>query len=110
MVHHLDIAKGLVLLSEAMSHAMQATQDGQLIVKSSDKTWSTGGGSGKPLQYSCLKNFMNSMKRQKIWHQKTSPCRSEGVWYAVGEEQRKSSRKNEEAKKMLSSGYVQGWK
>ena len=62
MVHHLDIAKGLVLLSEAMSHAMQATQDGQVIVKNSDKTWSTGEGNGNPLQYSCLENSMGSMK------------------------------------------------
>ena len=36
-----------------------------LIVENSDKTWSTRGGNGKPLQYSCLDNPMNSMKRQK---------------------------------------------
>ena len=41
-----------------------ATQDGQVMVESSDKTWSTGEGNGKPLQYSCLENPMNSMKRQ----------------------------------------------
>ena len=35
------------------------------MVESSDKTWSTGEGNGKPLQYSCLENLMNSMKRQK---------------------------------------------
>ena len=35
------------------------------MVESSDKTWSTGEGNGKPLQYSCLENPMNSMKRQK---------------------------------------------
>ena len=34
-------------------------------MKSSDKTWSTGGGNGKPLQYSCRKKPMNSMKSQK---------------------------------------------
>ena len=28
-----------------------------------DKTWSIGEGNGKPLQYSCLKDSMNSMKR-----------------------------------------------
>ena len=36
-----------------------------VMVESSDKTWSTGEGNGKPLQYSCLENPMNSMKRQK---------------------------------------------
>ena len=49
-----------------MSHAMcGATQDGQVIVERSDKTWSTGEGNGKPLKRSCLENPMNSMKRQK---------------------------------------------
>ena len=43
----------------------RATQDGQVIVESSDKMWSTGEGNGKPLQYSCLENPMNGMKRQK---------------------------------------------
>ena len=37
----------------------------RFIVKSSDKTWSSGGGNGKPLQYSCSENLMNNMKRQK---------------------------------------------
>ena len=35
------------------------------MVESSDKMWSTGEGNGKPLQYSCLVNPMNSMKKQK---------------------------------------------
>ena len=43
----------------------RAIQDGWVTVESCDKTWSTGEGSGKPLQYSCLGNPMNSMKRQK---------------------------------------------
>ena len=43
----------------------RAAQDGQVMVESSDKMWSNGEGSGKPLQYSCLENPMNSMKRQK---------------------------------------------
>ena len=45
----------------------RATQDGQVIVKSPEKMWSTGGGDDNPLQYSCHKNPMNinSMKRQK---------------------------------------------
>ena len=42
-----------------------ATQDGRVMVERSDRMWSTGEGNGKPLQYSCLENLMNSMKRQK---------------------------------------------
>ena len=43
----------------------RAAQDGQVIAKSSDRTWSTGQGNGKPLQYSCHENPLNSMVRQK---------------------------------------------
>ena len=43
----------------------RATQDRQVMVESSDKTWSTGEANGKPLKYSFLENSMNSMKRQK---------------------------------------------
>ena len=43
----------------------RATQDRQVMVESSDKMWSTGEGNDKPLQYSCLENPINSMKRQK---------------------------------------------
>ena len=39
-------------------------QDRWVIVERSDRMWSTGEGNGKPLQYSCLENPMNSMKRQ----------------------------------------------
>ena len=42
-----------------------ATQDGRVLVERSDRMWSTGEGNGKPLQYSCLKNPMNSLKRQE---------------------------------------------
>ena len=42
-------------------------QDGRVIVESSDRTWSTGEWNGKPLQYSCLKNPMNSVKRPFWW-------------------------------------------
>ena len=53
-------------LSNSMkpSHACGATQDEQVMVERSDRMWSTGEGNGKPLQYSCLENPMNSMKRQ----------------------------------------------
>ena len=47
-----------------LSHAHGATQDGQVMVEQSDRMWSTGEGNGKPLQYSCLENPMNSRKRQ----------------------------------------------
>ena len=40
--------------------------DGWVMVESFDLTWSTGEGNGKPLQYSCLENPMNSMKRQNL--------------------------------------------
>ena len=53
-------------LSNSMkqSHACGATQDRQVIVERLDRMWSTEEGNGKPLQYSCLENPMNSMKRQ----------------------------------------------
>ena len=43
----------------------RATQDERVMVNSSDITWSTGEGNGKPFQYSSLENPMNSMQRQK---------------------------------------------
>ena len=47
------------------SYARGVTQDGRrVMVERSDRMWSTGEGNGKPLQYSCLENPMNSMKRQ----------------------------------------------
>ena len=42
----------------------RVTQDERVMVNSSDITWSTGEGNGKPLQYSSLENPMNNMKRQ----------------------------------------------
>ena len=57
--------------------------------------WSTGEGNGKPLQYSCLENPMNSMKRQKDRTLKGENSRSVGAQYATGEEWRNNSRKNE---------------
>ena len=73
-----------------------ATQHGQVIVKSSDKTWSTGEGNGKPLQYSCLENPMNSKKRQKDMILKNELPRSVGAQYATGDQWRNNSRKIEE--------------
>ena len=57
--------------------------------------WSNGEGNGKPLQYSCLENHMNSMKRQKDRTLKEELPRSVGAQYAIGDEWRNNSRKNE---------------
>ena len=65
------------------------------MVESSDKTWSIGEGNGKPLQYSCLENLMNSMKRQKDKILKDVFPRLVGAQYATGDQWRNNSRKNE---------------
>ena len=57
--------------------------------------WSTGEGNGKPLQYSCLENHMNSMKRQKERTLKDELPKSVGAQYATGDEWRSNSRKTE---------------
>ena len=62
----------------------------------SDRMWSTGEGNGKPLQYSCLDNPMNSRKRQNDRILKEEPPRSVGAQYATGDQWRNNSRKNEE--------------
>ena len=74
----------------------RATQDGRVIEESYDKTWSTGEGNGKPLQYSCLEKPMNSMKRQKDRALKDELLKSVGAQYATGDQWRNNSRKNEE--------------
>ena len=73
-----------------------ATQDKLVIVEGSDRLWSSGEGKGKPLQYSCLENPMNSMKRQKDRTQKDELPRSVGAQNATGNQWRNNSRKNEE--------------
>ena len=65
------------------------------MVERSDRMWSTGEGTGKPLQYSCLENLMNSMKRQKDRTLKEELPRSVGAQYATGDQWRNNSRKNE---------------
>ena len=74
----------------------RATQDGWVMVESSDKMWSTGEGNGKPLQYSCLENPMNSVKKQKDRTLKDELPRSLGAQYATGDQWRNNSRKKEE--------------
>ena len=66
------------------------------MVERSDRMWSTGEGNGKPLQYSCLENPVNSMKRQKDRILTDELPRLVGAQYAPGEEWRNNSRKNEE--------------
>ena len=72
-----------------------ATQDGRVTGERSDRMWSTGEGNGKPLQYFCLENPMNSMKRQKDRTQKDELPRSIGAQFATGDQWRNNSRKNE---------------
>ena len=78
----------------------RAARDKWVIMGNSDKTWSTGGGNGKPLHYSYCKNPMNTTKRGKDMKPEEEPHRLEGVQYTSGEEWRattNSSRKNEAA-------------
>ena len=58
--------------------------------------WSTGEGNGKPLQYSCLENPMNSMKRQKYMTLEDELLRLIGAQYATGDQWRNNSKKNEQ--------------
>ena len=78
-----------------LSHAHGATQDGQVMVKRSDRMCSAGEGNGKPLQYSCLENPMNSIERQNDRISKEDLPRSVGAQYATGDQWRNNSRKNE---------------
>ena len=78
-----------------LNHAHGATEDGRVMVERSDRMWSTGEGNGKPLQYSCLKNPMNSMKRQNDRILKEELPRSVGAQNATGDQWRNNSRMNE---------------
>ena len=77
------------------------------MVGTSDKTRFTGEGNGKPFQYSYLENPMNRMKRQKYMTLKDELPRSVGAQYAIGEEWRNNSRKNEE--RSQSKNNTQLW-
>ena len=79
-----------------------ATQDGRVMVERSDRMWSTGKGNGKPLQYSCLENTMNSMKRQKDRTLKDELLRSVGTQYAT------QWRNNSSFEKTLMLGKIEG--
>ena len=65
------------------------------MVESSDRMCSTGKGNGKPLQYFCLENPMNSMKRQNDRILKEELPRLVDAQYATGDQWRNNSRNNE---------------
>ena len=77
------------------------------MVESSDKMWSTGEGTGKPLQYYCLQNPMNSMKRQKDRTLRDELPRLTGTPFATGENWRNNSRKNK--RQSQSENNIQLW-
>ena len=83
----------LITRMTALSNSMKLwvmpcrpSQHGCVMVERSDKTWSTGEGNGKPLQYSCLENPMKSMKMQKDRTLKDELSRSVGAQYATGDQ------------------------
>ena len=75
-------------LSNSMkpSHACGATQEEWVVVERPDRMWSTGEENGKPLQYSCLENPMNGMKRQNNRILNEELPGSVGVQYAIGDQ------------------------
>ena len=75
-------------------------------MKSSNKTWSTGERNGKPLQYPCLENPMDIMKRQKDRTLKNELPRSVGAQYATGDEWRNNSRKNEKMEPIKNNAQL----
>ena len=72
-----------------------ATHDGRVMVERSDRIWPTGEGNGKALQYSCLENPRNSMKRKNDRTLKDELPRLVGAQDAIGDQWRNNSRKNE---------------
>ena len=63
----------------------RATQDGRIMVESSDKTWSTEEGNDKPLKHSFTENPTNHMQRQKNISLIDEALRSIGVQCAIGD-------------------------
>ena len=93
----------LITWTTALSNSMKlwampwrVTQDRWVMVESSDKFWSTGEGNGKPLQYSCTENPMDSMTRQKDMTLKNELPRSVVSQNATGYQWRNKYRNNEE--------------
>ena len=100
--------------SVKLSHAMWGhprRMGHGVMVERCDRMCSTGEGNGKPLQYSCLENPVNSMKRQKDRTLKDELPRSVGAQYATGGQWRNNSRKNEgmqPKQKQYPAGVVTG--
>ena len=86
-----------------------ATQEGRVMVESSDKMQSTGEGNGKPLQYSCPENPMNSKKKQKDRTLKDELPRSVDAQYASGDQWRNNSRKNEGMEQSKNNTQLWMW-
>ena len=86
-----------------------AAQDGKVMVQRYDRMWSTGEGSGKPLQYFCLENPMNSVKRQKDSKLKNELSRLVGAQYATGGQWRNDSRKNEDTEAKQKQHSIVDW-
>ena len=86
-----------------------AKQDGRVMVERSDRTWSTGEGKGNPLQYSCLENPTDSMKRQNDRILKEEIPRSVSDQYATGDQWRNNSRKNEGMEPKQKKKNTQLW-
>ena len=72
-------------MNHTLSNSMKLSHAVWVMVERSDRMWSTGEGNGKPLQYSCLENPMNSMKRQNDRILKEELPRSVGAQYATGD-------------------------
>ena len=83
-----------------------ATQDDRVMVERSDRMWSTGGENGKSLQYPCLENPMNSMKRQKYITLKAELLRLVGTQYTTAKEWRTNSREWSEGAKVKTMPIV----
>ena len=94
-----------------LSHVRGATQDERVMVERFDRMWSTEEGNGKPLQYSCLENPMNSMKRQYDRIVKEKLPRSVGAQYATEDQWRNNSKKKEgiEPKQKQYPDEMAGW-
>ena len=81
--------------SVKLGHARGATQGRRVMVERADRMWSTGERNGKPFQYSCLENPMNSIKKQNDGILKEELPRSVGAQYATRDQWRNNSRRNE---------------
>ena len=87
----------------------RSTQDGRIMVESSDKMWSTGEGNSKTLQYSCLENpHEQCLKRQKDMTLKDELPRLVGAQYATGEITPERMKRLSQSKKCSGSWWWTG--